>query len=194
MLKLLTAIAFILATPVAAAEYEIDSGHTEVRFIWSHAGVSEQSGKWGTVRGKVNFDREAPENISANIKVRSNSAVTGVDELDDHLRSSSFFKSRDYPEITFVSTGFTPTSDTTGTMTGDLTIVGITKPITLEVTLLHEGEHPLGKRVKFFRGNWLGIKATSALKRSDWGLDFLSPILSDDIRLEIQSEMREGGW
>ncbi len=194
MLKTAFAFLFLLSAPVFGASFELDPGHTEVRFIWSHGDVSEQSGKWGDVSGTVEFDRAAPEAIAANITLKSDSAVTGVGKLDDHLASSSFFKPKQYPEITFVSTGFTANSDTTGTMTGDLTIVGKTVEIVLDVTLTHEGEHPLGKRIKFFRGNWLGIKATSELKRSDWGLNFLAPLLSDEIRLEISAEMREGGW
>lgn len=194
MLKTLFAFLFFCAAPVYAATFELDPGHTEIRFIWSHGGVSTQSGKWADVSGSVNFDRTDPGNINANVTIKSNSAVTGVQQLDDHLGSSSFFKPRNYPEITFVSNTFTPTSDTTGTMTGDLTIVGIKKPVTLDVTLTHEGEHPLGKRIKFFAGNWLGIKASGELKRSDWGLDFLAPLLSDEISIEISAEMREGGW
>jgi len=194
MFKTFFTFLLLMSTPVFAATFELDPGHTEVRFIWSHGDVSRQSGKWGDVSGQVEFDRDAPEGISANVTIASGSAVTGVRKLDEHLSSSSFFKPKNYPEITFVSTGFTPTSDTTGTMTGDLTIVGKSKEITLDVTLAHEGEHPLGKNIKFFRGNWLGIKATAEIKRSDWGLNFLAPLLSDEILLEIHAEMREGGW
>lgn len=194
MLKALLTAAVLAASPLHAATFELDPGHTEIRFIWNHAGVSEQSGKWGDVSGTVVFDREKPETISANVSIDAASAITGVPQLDKHLASASFFKPKSHPKITFVSDGFTQTGAKTGVMTGQLTIVGEARPVTLDVELTHEGEHPLGQRIKFFRGNWLGIKATADLKRSDWGLDFLSPFLSDDIRLEIHAEMREGGW
>lgn len=194
MLKYIFLLAAFFAQPLQAATYELDPGHTEIRFIWSHADVTDQSGKWGDVSGTVTFDREKPAEIGAEITIKSDSAITGVPELDKHLASGSFFKPKNFPEITFVSTGFEQTGEATGILSGDLTIVGKTNPVTLDVTLTHEGEHPLGKRIRFFRGNWLGVKATGTFKRSAWGLNFLAPLLSDEIRVEVQAEMREGGW
>jgi len=194
MLKYFFILTALFAQPLMAATYELDPGHTEIRFIWNHANVSDQSGKWGDVSGSVNFDREKPGETSARITIKSDSAITGVAELDKHLASGSFFKPKDHPEITFISTSFEQTGETTGILSGELTIVGKSNPVALDVTLTHEGEHPLGKRIRFFRGNWLGVKATGTFKRSDWGLNFLAPLLSDEIRIEVQAEMREGGW
>jgi polyisoprenoid-binding protein YceI len=127
------AIACILAfgASAAAATYSFHPGHTEVRFYWHHAGVSEQSGEWGTVTGSVEFDPENIEATTVSVTILTDSINTGVSRLDDHLRSERFFDTAEYPEITFVSTGATQTGPKSVHVTGDLTIKGITHPLIL---------------------------------------------------------------
>lgn len=177
----------VLATPVT---YAPDPGHTEVRFYWDHAGVAEQSGEWGEVTGEITLD---PTNIAATsveIAIDPASVTTGVEGLDKHMKSPDMFDVASYPEITFTSTSVEQTGENTAKVTGDLTIKGNTKPITLDVTLTHKGEHPMGQYMDSYKGEWLGVKATGTLTRSDFGVGYGTPLTSDEIRLQILTEMK----
>lgn len=186
------AMACILAfgASATAATYGFHPGHTEVRFYWNHAGVSEQSGEWGTVTGSVGFDPDNIEATTVAVTIQADSINTGVSSLDDAFRSERFFDTADYPEITFVSTGATRTGPKSVRVTGDITIKGITHPLILDVDLVHFGDHPLGQFSASFEGKWLGIRATGTLMRSAFGVGFGAPLTSDQIRLEISTEMQ----
>lgn len=185
-------VATLIAAPAMAAPvtYAPDAGHTEVRFFWDHAGVSEQSGEWGTVTGEVTLD---PTNIAGtkiSITIDPASVNTGVPGLDKHMKSPDMFDVDNHPTITFVSTSVEKTGDTTAKVTGDLTIKGVTKPITLDVEMVHQGEHPVGQYIDYYKGEWLGAKATGTLKRSEFDVGFGLPLTRDEIRLEIHTEMK----
>ncbi len=186
------AMACILAfgAPATAATYSFHPGHTEVRFYWSHAGVSEQSGEWGTVTGSVEFDQDNFGATTVSVTIQADSVNTGVSRLDDDLRSERFFDTAEYPEITFVSTGATQTGPKSVRVTGNLTIKGITHPLMLDVDLVHFGGHPIGQFSPTFEGKWLGIRATGTLIRSAFGVGFGAPLNSDQIRLVISTEMK----
>ena len=186
------AAAILLSTPVLAdaVTYAPDPGHTEVRFYWNHAGVSEQSGEWGKVTGEVSLD---PENIPAatvSLQVDPASLFTGVEALDKHMKSPDMFDIEKHGTITFVSTSVEQTGDKTAKITGDLTIKGITKPLVLDVELVHIGEHPVGQYIDYYKGQWLGVKATGTLIRSEFGVGYAAPLTSDEIRLEILAELK----
>ena len=186
------ALACIMAfyASATAATYSFHPGHTEVRFYWSHAGVSEQSGEWTIVTGSVEFDQDNLEATTVSVTIQADSVNTGVSRLDDDLRSERFFDTASYPEITFVSTGTTQTGLNSVRVTGDLTIKGITHPLVLDVDLVHFGDHPMGQFSPTFEGKWLGIRATGTLIRSAFGVGFGAPLNSDRIRLEISTEMK----
>ena len=186
------AIVCILAfgASAIAATYGFHPGHTEVRFYWNHAGVSEQSGEWGAVTGSVGFDPDNIEATTVSVTIRADSINTGVSRLDNELRGARFFDTAAYPEITFVSTGATRTGPNSVRVTGDLTIKGNTHPLVLDVDLVHFGDHPLGQFSSSYEGKWLGISATGTLMRSDFGVGFGAPLISDQIRLEIRDRSR----
>ena len=185
--------ASLLSSPVLAdaITYAPDAGHTEVRFYWDHAGVSEQSGEWGSVTGELSLD---PDNIAAakvSITVDPASLNTGFAALDKHMKSADMFDVDKHKTITFVSTSVEQTGDDTAKVTGDLTIKGITKELVLDVKLVHIGEHPVGQYLDYYKGRWLGVEATGTLVRSEFDVGFGAPLTSDEIRLEISSEMKE---
>jgi polyisoprenoid-binding protein YceI len=183
--------ALMVAAPAAAATYGLDAGHTEVRFYWDHAGVSEQSGEWGDVSGTVEFDPENIEATSISVTIKAASISTGFGPLDDHLRSGDFFEVEAHPEITFVSTGAVKTGPESVRLTGDLTIKETTKPVTLDVTLTHMGPHPVGQFLpEYYGGEWLGVRATGTLIRSEFGVGFGAPLTSDHILLDISTELK----
>ncbi|WP_371170920.1 YceI family protein [Aliiroseovarius sp. 2305UL8-7] len=185
----------VTASSNAFAEtYKFDPTHTEIRFYYNHAGLSEQSGQWKVIGGEVNFDPADIAATSVTVTVDPASIDTGVGPLDDHLKSADFFDVEKFPEITFTSTGVTQTSDTTITLVGDLTIKDNTKPITMEFKLNHNGPHPLGEFFDYYQGEWLGVEGTADMLRSDYGVGMFAPVTSDEVRLEISAEMRAGGW
>ena len=182
------------STSTFAETYKFDPGHTEIRFYYNHAGLSEQSGQWKVIGGEVNFDPADIAATTVSVTVDPASIDTGVGPLDDHLKSADFFDVENFPEITFTSTGVTQTSDTTITLVGDLSIKDSTKPITMEFKLNHNGPHPLGEFFDYYQGEWIGVEGTADMLRSDYGVGMFAPVTSDEVRLEISAEMRAGGW
>ncbi|WP_371227123.1 YceI family protein [Roseovarius sp. 2305UL8-3] len=187
-------LAAFLAGPTLAETYHLDPTHTEVRFLYSHAGVSEQSGEWTRVDGTVDFDPADLAATSAEITIESGSLHTGVSPLDDYMKSSAFFDVDRFPEITFVSTSAEDIGEDRLRMTGDLTVKGQTMPITLEAELTFMGEHPLGSGFAYFKGDWIGVRVTGLLSRSALGLGTLPQLAGDEVTLRISSELRAGGW
>jgi len=194
MLRSIFLAGLIAAAPAAALAdgktYALDPAHTEVRFVWNHAGVSEQGGRWNKVEGTVAFD---PEDIGAtqiSVTIDPNSVNTGVVKLDEHMKTSDMFDTEKFPEITFTSTNAVQTGTANAQITGDLKIKGATVPLVLDVELLHQGDHPLGKFIEYYQGEWIGVKATGRLLRSAYGLGYGAPLTSDLITIEIQSEMK----
>jgi len=180
----------MLAAPAGAASFSFDPGHTDVRAWWDHAGVSEQSARWDEVSGTVAFDPDNLEATEVSVTIRAASVNSGVEALDRHLRSADFFEVESYPEITFESTEVVKTGPESVRVTGDLTIKETTRPLVLDVELVHRGAHPMGQFIERFQGEWLGIRATGTLLRSEFGVGFGAPLVSDLIRLEISTEMK----
>jgi polyisoprenoid-binding protein YceI len=194
LLRTFAAVAMLAGLPAAAETYHLDPGHTDVRAFWNHAGVSEQSARWDTVAGTVEFDVEKPAETSLSVTIQAASINSGVTALNDHLKNADFFEVDVHPEVTFVSTSAVQTGAQSLQVTGDLTVKGQTGEVTLDVDLVHMGAHPLGAFIPYYEGEWVGVKATGTMLRSKFGLGMFAPLTSDLVRLEINSEMRAGGW
>ncbi|KZK76257.1 Protein YceI [Pseudovibrio sp. W64] len=177
-----------------AASYKFDPTHTEVRFYYNHAGLTEQSGEWKVVGGEVEFDPAKIEETKVSVTIDPASVDTGVEPLDEHLKGSDFFDAEKFPEITFVSTSVKQTGATAVTLVGDLTIRDQKHPVELDFQLKHNGPHPLGSYFDYYQGQWIGVEGKGAILRSDFGVGKFAPLTSDRVRLEISAEMREGGW
>lgn len=190
-LAALTLATLIATTPMAIADtFSFDPGHTQVRASWNHVGFSEQSVHFRKVEGTLEFDPDNISNTSVNVTIDLNSLDTGVEDFNGHLKSADFFGIADNASATFVSTGIEKTGDMTAKLTGDLTIKGVTKPVTLDVTVNSYGEHPLGQFVEYNKGTWIGATLTGTVTRSDWGLGAFAPAVSDEVTLFISSEMK----
>jgi len=193
MLRLfsLTAGAATLAATIAAAgTYAPDPGHTEVQFFWDHAGVAEQHGEFLDIDGSVAFDADAIDATEIAVTIAADSISTGVAKLDEHLRSADFFEVETHPEIRFQSTSVTRTGAETARIEGDLTMKGVTKPVTLHAEIVHQGPHPLGQFLEAYEGEWIGVRAEGWVLRSEWGLGYGTPLTSDAIRIRISSELK----
>ncbi len=186
------ALSLMIAAPTAWAQaaetYYTDQGHTEVRFGWSHAGVSMQSGEFTTAKGKLVLDPDNPEQSSVTVTIDAASISTGFGPLDDHIKSKDFLEVETYPEITFVSTSVKKTGDTTADVMGDLTIHGVTKPVTLKTTMTHRGEHPLGGAIDYYKGQWVAFSATTEIDHQAFSVGGFS---TGPISITIVTELKD---
>ena len=142
---------------LTAGTWAIDPTHTEVGFIARHLMVTKVRGSFADVAGTVEVSEELAQSV-ANVTIKTASVSTGTADRDAHLRSEDFFDVENFPELTFVSTAFDG-----GTLTGDLSIKGVTKPITLDVEFNGVATDPWGNEKAAF-------EATTEVNRTDWGL------------------------
>ncbi len=175
------------AAPAAApasisGTYNLDPSHTHISWTVEHMGYSHFNGKFANATGTVTLDEAHPENSKVNMTVNTSDIVTGVPKLDEHLKGDSFFNVAKFPTATFVSDKVEPTGKDTAKVTGTLTLLGVSKPVTLDVKLNKAGQHPMMHK------NWVGFDASTTLKRSDWGLSYGIPMVSDEVKLEIEAE------
>jgi polyisoprenoid-binding protein YceI len=170
--------------------YKFDKDHTAVSFSWSHVGLSRQSARIMAVDGRIAFDPAAPEASKIDVVMKTDSIWTGISAFDEHLKSSDYFNVARFPLIQFQSREIRKMSDKTGRVVGDLTIMGITRPVTLDVIWNYSGEHPLAKINPNYRDVFVsGFSATALLRRSDWGLSLAVPLVSDEIKISIETEL-----
>lgn len=166
----------------AADTYKLDPTHTSVLFIVNHLGFSDYQGRFNGVTGELTLDREDPSASSATITIDLNQIDSGVEALDNHMKSADFFNVEEFPTATFTSTSVELVGDNAATVTGDLTLLGETKPLVLDVALSGEGTHPMtGDEV-------VGFSADGVVTRTDYGMDFLVPGVGDEVTLQISSE------
>lgn len=186
MLKPLIASGLLATASLAQAaplNYSIDDTHTNVTFGWNHLGFSNPTAEITDYTADVTLDEANLENSSIAISFRASSIEAGSRKFNEHLYSDDFFNVAEYPNITFKSTAIKMTGDTTMDVTGDLTVLGVTKPVTLNVTLNKIAKHP------FKPARVAGFDAKSEFKRSDWGMDKYVPAVSDLIKLRITTEL-----
>jgi polyisoprenoid-binding protein YceI len=178
------------APAAEAATYTFSKDYTSVRFSWSHLGLSRQSARVMDIAGTVDFDPAEPEASRVDVLMNASSLSSGVRAFDDLLRSVEYFDAQRHPTIRFRSTSARKMSDRTGELTGDLTVMGVTKPVTLYVVWNFSGEHPLAAVNPNYKDVYVaGFSATGVLRRSDWGLSRAVPLVSDEIELTIETEL-----
>jgi len=190
MKKTLFAAALFVATaagsfaPAFAApvSYKIDPAHTAVAFIVNHVGFSNVIGRFNTVGGDVTFDKDAVEKSVVNVTIDTTSVDTNHAKRDEHLRSPDFFNAKEFPKMTFKSTKIEKTGDKTGKLHGDLTMLGVTKPVVLDVTFNKDGVSPASKL------ETAGFSARGTVKRTEFGMKYGAPAIGDDIQLLIEVE------
>lgn len=162
--------------------YTTDYKHRYITFSYSHFGFSTPHLRWRDWTGELEWNAENPEKSSVFVTIDANSADSGVDEFDGHLRSDRFFDVANHPEIIFESTSLERTGPNTGKMTGDLTIKEISKPVTLDVVINKAAFDEQRGQYK------LGFSARGVVKRSDYGVDLYAPLVSDEVNLVIEAE------
>jgi polyisoprenoid-binding protein YceI len=184
MRRLVTSLALaMLAAGAQAAPvtYAIDAGHTSPYFRYNHQGLSFQTHRFDKTTGKVLLDREARTG-SVEVNIDATSVNTGFPLFDQHIQGPDFFDTAAHPAITFKSTRVTFDGDKPATLEGELTIKGVTRPVTLTVTGFTAKPHPMYKR------DALGANAEGRVKRSDFNMGKYVPHVSDEVTLSISLE------
>jgi polyisoprenoid-binding protein YceI len=190
MIAVIAAGLFPRPDEASAATYVIDKTSTYVGFSWNRLGLSRQQGRFTDFSGVVSFDPQKPNDGTVDVTINTGSIQTGVDALDKHLRTSDFFDAANHRTMAFKSTSAEKTGERSGLITGELTILGITKPVVLDVTWNFTGEHPLGAINSSFKDKTVSaFSARGLIKRSDWGMTRAAPLMSDEIEISIEVEM-----
>lgn len=179
----------IATTPLAAtaemARYELDSEHTTVFFTVDHIGFAKTLGIFGDVQGSFDYDAETRELANVQVVIASNSVNTFHDARDGHVKNKDFLHVSEFPEIKFIAGSGEPSAADAGTVTGDLTILGVTQPITLNVVLNKAETYPFGHK-RFV----LGLSIDTELHRSDFGMTYgvENGLVGDQVDINIETE------
>lgn len=172
---------FNMSAFAAPETYVIDSSHTFPKFEYSHFGYSLQQSRFDKTSGKITLDRIAKTG-SADIIIDAKSINTGHEVFNGHLKADGFFDVEKFPTITYKSTSFKYEGDKPVAIEGNLTVKGITKPVTLTLTGFNCMLHPFAKK------DACGANATTKVKRSDFNLAKFVPNVGDEITLSIAVE------
>ena len=188
MLKRISVATLILAVfPIAsyaAESYTIDPSHTYPHFSVSHLGFSTMQGRFDKSSGKVTLDRAAKKG-SVEIVIEAASISTGWAKRDEHLRGPDFFNAAEFPSVTYKSSAVKFQGDSPSSVEGTLTLLGVSKPVTLSIDTFKCGIDPMDP---LRQKEKCGAAASTQIKRSDFGMTYGLPNAGDDIKLVFEVE------
>ncbi len=176
----------LVSAPLSATTYTLEPDYTQGVFRWNHLGFSSPAAQFAQGQGTLEFDAADPTRASVTVTIPLSTLYTGVPGLDEHFRSTDFFDTAKFPTATFKSTRVQR-----GAMqdqlkvTGDLTLHGVTKPVTLDVTIVKVGTNPRTSLPT------VGFDGMTTLKRSDFAMGKYVPQVSDEIQLHLISQAVE---
>jgi polyisoprenoid-binding protein YceI len=185
-MKKLISILFITTAAASNAfaatdSYAIDNSHTFPRFSYSHLGFSTQLSRFNKTTGKVMFDKAAKTG-QVDITIDATSVDTGSSIFNEHIQAEDFLNTAKFPTATFKSTKVIFSGDKLSEIQGNLTLKGITKPVTLTVTSFQAIPHPMAKK------DAIGANAFTTIKRTDFNMGKYAPNVSDEVRIDIAIE------
>lgn len=181
MLALVAAAGFSVAAVAAPQTYVLDNGHTFSRFEYSHLGFSTQQSRFDNTSGKITID-PAAKTGSVDVVIDTKSVNTGSTAFNEHIQAADFLDTAKYPTITYKSTKVNFDGDKVTSVDGNLTIKGVTKPVTLAVSSFKCGVHPILKKEA------CGANATATIKRSEFNAGKYAPVVGDDLTLTFAVE------
>ncbi|MGI9286341.1 MAG: YceI family protein [Pseudomonadales bacterium] len=165
-----------------SGSYSIDPTHGYINLGYNHMGFSRPTIRVTGFQADLTFDANKIENSQVNVTMEASSLDSGVEKFNGHLDGDKFFNVAKFPSITFASTSVKDNGDGTLAITGDLTIKGVTKPVTMDATLNKAGLNPVKKIAA------LGFSANATITRSEWGLGEYAPMVSDAVDISIEAE------
>jgi polyisoprenoid-binding protein YceI len=205
MRKFLIALPFIVAAPllaqqggtpqlpgvadtarVAAGTYAVDSRHTQVNWQVNHFGFNDYFGLFGDVTGTLQIDPANPSAAKVDVTIPIASVATSSQGLTDHLKTPDFFDIAKFETARFVSTSV-KVDGQKAVIKGDLTMLGVTKPVEFETRFEGAGNNPMNKKAT------LGFHAATTIKRSQWGMTKYVPMVGDDVKLRISVAFEKEG-
>ncbi len=182
---LFAAFSITLAHASAGEKFAIDPVHSTIGFKVKHL-FSYVTGRFDTVSGTIDVDPAKPENSSVEVKIETKSVNTANEKRDGHLKSPDFFDVEKFPDMSFKSKKVTRTGEDTADVTGDFTLHGVTKEVTLKAKFLGKGKGMTG-------GLQTGWEAKTTIKRSDYGLTWNKVVegvsaVGDEVQIDLQIE------
>jgi polyisoprenoid-binding protein YceI len=191
------ALAALATAPAAAETYRVDITHSTFLFSANHIGYTDVFGLFREWGGEFTFDPKEPEKTKVKVEVKTESLDTndarmqaqgGVRGRNEHLRSADFFNVKEFPTMVFESTKVEKTGEKTAKLHGNITLLGVSKPAVFDVTFNKAAPHP----VPAYKGVMTaGFTIRGTVKRTDWGMKFGVPAVSDEVALIIQIEAQE---
>jgi polyisoprenoid-binding protein YceI len=186
MKRLLLALA--LAAPLqfasAAERWDFDRAHTQVLFTVSHLGYTELTGQFRDVSGELMLDSEDLSKSSVTARINAASIDMNFERLEAHLKNKDFFDAENHADMLFTSTRVEKVADDRLTVHGDLSLLGKSLPVSLDVRINKLGDHPMSGKP------YGGFTATTSIKRSDWGMTYGVPNVGDEIGIRINLEAK----
>jgi polyisoprenoid-binding protein YceI len=179
-----TAVGTTADTAALTGDYTIDPAHTTLGFVARHAMVTNVKGSFQEFEGTLHLDGENPSKSTASLDIKMDSITTGSPDRDGHLKSADFFKTDEFPTMTFRSTEAEALGGEDYRITGDLTILGVTKPVTIDLEFNGAAKDPFGNER-------VGFEGKAEIKRSDWGVSWNAALetggvlVSDKIKLNF---------
>ncbi len=174
-----------IAANITPGTYVPDDRHSYLSFSYSHLGLSNPQLFFRDFDATLELDGDNMANSALNITIDAASIDSSVSALDDDLKGSEFFDVANHPEITFQSTAYKESSEDSGRLTGDLSVRGVTNPVTLDVKINSAGMN------RMTRKEMIGVSVTGTISRSDFGLNTYMPIVGDELSLDIQVEFEK---
>ena len=174
------------ATRVAAGNYEVDSRHTQVNWQVNHFGFNDYFGLFGDVTGTLDIDPANLATAKVDVTIPITSVATSSAGLTTHLQSPDFFDVAKFATARFVSTEVAVDGQR-AVIKGDLTMLGVTKPVELETRFEGAGANPMNKKAT------IGFHASTTIKRSEWGMTKYVPMVGDEVKLRISVAFEKAG-
>lgn len=172
---------FAFTTPV---NWNVDNAHSKLTFTVTHLGISDVSGLFKNFDVKITSAKEDFSDAVFEVSADVASVNTEVEMRDNHLKSADFFDAANHPKLTFKNTSIKPAGNNQYKLTGDLSLHGITKPVTLDLLYRGTVENPMSKKPTS------GFQVTGTIKRSDFGIggNFPAAMISDEVRIKADGE------
>jgi len=171
-----------LALPAFAADYTIDDDHSSALFRVQHMGAGFTHGRFDVMAGSLSYDQANPAADKIMVTIQADSINTGVAKMEGHLKSPEILDTKQFPTLGFVSKTFTKKSEGLYDVAGDLTIHGVTKPVTVSVKRTGISTHAFNKQPL------IGFETSFVIKRADYGVTYGSGVIGDDITITLAIE------